>query len=157
MSAAPIPIPRPVPTIFDNAVRQQLLARLEQLSPTAAPRWGRMTAPQMVSHLIESYRFGAGELTLPLWFVPFRPLVRWLALYVIPFPKGAPAAPQLLARIPDQWESDLAALRERIAGFTPPAGGASRPPHPIFGVMSDADLGVLAYKHTDHHFRQFGV
>ena len=146
-----------MPTIFDAVARQQLLDRLDRLTPTAAPRWGRMTAPQMVSHLIESYRFGAGELTLPLWFVPFRPIVRWFALYVIPFPKDAPAAPQLLARIPDRWEGDVAALRERIARFTPPPPHVPRPPHPIFGVMRDADLGVLAYKHTDHHFRQFGV
>ncbi|MDQ8147581.1 MAG: hypothetical protein P3A31_06745 [Gemmatimonadota bacterium] len=146
-----------MPTIFDSAARQQLLTRLDRLAPTATPRWGRMTAPQMVSHLIESYRFGAGELTLPLWVVPFRPIVRWVALYVLPFPKAAPAAPQLLARAPDAWATDVAALRERIARFAPPPVGTSRPPHPIFGVMRDADLGVLAYKHTDHHFRQFGV
>lgn len=144
-------------TLLASTSRQQLLRRLDHLAPTAVPRWGRMTAPQMVAHLIESYRFGAGELTLPLWFVPFRPIVRWLALYVIPFPKGAPTAPQLLSRIPASWETDVEALRDRIARFTPPPAGVPRPPHPIFGVMSDADLGVLAYKHTDHHFRQFGV
>lgn len=146
-----------MPTIFDPAMRQQLLDRLDRLAPTAAPRWGRMDAPRMVAHLIESYRFGAGELTLPRWTVPFRPLVRWLALYVLPFPKRAPAAGALLARVPTAWADDVATLRDRIARFAPPPPGAVRPPHPIFGVMDDADLGVLAYKHTDHHFRQFGV
>lgn len=146
-----------MPTIFDPAARRHLLDRLDRLAPTAAPRWGRMSAPQMVAHLIESYRFGAGELTLPLWPVPFRPLVRWLALYVLPFPKGAPAARQLMERVPAAWADDVATLRDRIARFAPPPPGAVRPPHPIFGVMGDADLGVLAYKHTDHHFRQFGV
>lgn len=146
-----------MPTIFDPAARRQLLDRLDRLAPTAAPRWGRMSAPQMVAHLIESYRFGAGELTLPLWPVPFRPLVRWFALYVLPFPKGAPAARQLMARVPASWDADVAALRDRITHFAPPTPHMPRSPHPIFGVMGDADLGVLAYKHTDHHFRQFGV
>ncbi|MEK0431558.1 MAG: hypothetical protein RL139_1362 [Gemmatimonadota bacterium] len=146
-----------MPTIFDPARRADLLARLDRLAPDAPARWGRMSAPQMVSHLIESYRFGAGELTLPRWPVPFRPVVTWLALYVLPFPKGAPAAPALVARVPATWADDVAALRSRIAAFVPPPPGAVRPPHPIFGVLRDADLGVLAYKHTDHHFRQFGV
>lgn len=146
-----------MPTIFDPTLRAELLARLDRLDPHAPARWGRMNAPQMVSHLIESYRFGAGELTLPSWPVPFRRVVTWLALYVIPFPKGAPAAPALLARVPETWDADVATLRARIAAFAPPAPGAPRSPHPIFGVLRDADLGVLAYKHTDHHFRQFGV
>ena len=146
-----------MPTIFDPAARAALLARLDRLTPDRTARWGRMSAPQMVSHLIESYRFGSGELSLPRWPVPFRRLVTWLALYVVPFPKGAPAAPALLTRVPDSWPQDVEALRVRIATFAPPPPGAPRPPHPIFGVLRDADLGVLAYKHTDHHFRQFGV
>lgn len=55
-----------MPTIFASAHRAELLARLDRLAPHAPARWGRMNAPQMVSHLIESYRFGAGELTLPV-------------------------------------------------------------------------------------------
>lgn len=146
-----------MPTIYDAGARQQLLDRLDRLAPGTSPRWGRMTAPEMVSHLLESYRFGAGQLALPRWPIPFRPLVRWLALYVFPFPKSAPAAPALLARTPATWDGDVAALRAAIATFAPPPTGMPRPSHPVFGTMSDTDLGVLAYKHTDHHLRQFGV
>ena len=30
-------------------------------------------------------------------------------------------------------------------------------PHPIFGEMNRDEWGKIAYKHIDHHFRQFGV
>ena len=29
--------------------------------------------------------------------------------------------------------------------------------HPFFGTMTKEQLGYIAYKHTDHHLRQFNV
>ena len=34
---------------------------------------------------------------------------------------------------------------------------ATWPDHPAFGSMTERDWGVLAYRHADHHFRQFGI
>lgn len=99
----------------------------------------------------------SGELRMRRSFVPARPLVRWLMLYVLPFPKGAPTAPQLLARTPASWETDLAALRRVIDAAARPAPGSPRGDHPLFGDMSVEDWGVLLFKHADHHFRQFGI
>lgn len=144
-------------TLYDAAVRETLLARLDRLRPEQRPLWGRMTAPAMVAHLTEAFRMPSGDLHIRRRFVPLRPLVRWLLLYVLPFPKGAPTAPELLARVPETWEADLARLRALIAGVREPARGAPVGDHPIFGAMSARDWGVLLYKHTDHHLRQFGV
>ncbi|MEK7381556.1 MAG: DUF1569 domain-containing protein [Gemmatimonadota bacterium] len=30
-------------------------------------------------------------------------------------------------------------------------------PHPAFGSMTKSSWGILAYKHIDHHLRQFGA
>lgn len=144
-------------TIYDERARAALLQRLEALRPDAVPRWGRMTAPQMVTHLLEAYRMPSGDLRIRRAAVPFRALVRWLMLYVLPFPKGAPTAPQLLARVPASWDADAAALRAAIAAATRPHAGTPVGDHPLFGDMSVDDWGVLLHKHTDHHFRQFGI
>ena len=146
-----------MPSIYDPARRQELRDRLAQLTPERAPRWGRFSARQMVTHLLESYRMGAGELRLPVRPLPLRAVVRYLMIHVLPFPRSAPTAPQLLARAPDSWERDVAALSDRIASRVEPAPGAELATHPLFGRMSAADWGVLSYKHTDHHFRQFGI
>jgi hypothetical protein len=29
--------------------------------------------------------------------------------------------------------------------------------HDFFGKMTDEQIGIFAYKHADHHLRQFGV
>lgn len=144
-------------SLYTAADRQALLARLDQLRPEARPLWGAMTAPKMVAHLTEAFRMPHGELQMRPWFVPFRGLVRRLVLYVLPFPKSAPTAPELLARAPVSWPEDLARLRSLIADGTPPDPAVRIGEHPIFGALSPDDWGVLLYKHTDHHLRQFGL
>lgn len=144
-------------SLYDEARRAELLRRLDGLRADVAPRWGRMTAPTMVTHLLEAFRMPSGALHIRRRFVPLRPLVRWLLLYVLPFPKGAPTAPEMLARQPLTWDADVDALRAAIAAVRRPAPGERIGEHPIFGRMSADDWGVLMYKHSDHHFRQFGI
>jgi hypothetical protein len=60
-------------------------------------------------------------------------------------------------RAPDRGLSDAARLRALIAESIPPDPSVRIGEHPIFGTMSPQDWGVLLYKHTDHHLRQFGL
>jgi hypothetical protein len=144
-------------SIHDPENRRALVARLDRLTPAQPPRWGRMDASRMVRHLIESYRLSTGDLRIRRYAIPLRPLVRWLAIHVLPFPKGAPTARELLARPALTWEADLAQLRAAILAAAPPAPGAPVAEHPLFGAMSVRDWDVLMHKHTDHHLRQFGL
>lgn len=145
-------------TIFDPAARAALFARIDSLNPQASARWGRMTPPRMLSHLIDAVRMALGELLIPqrTTFLS-NPVVRYLIIHVFPFPKGAPTAPALLARAPDNWASDVAALKAVIERAAAQSRGGTWQPHPAFGVLSSADWGVLIHKHVDHHLKQFGV
>jgi hypothetical protein len=83
--------------------------------------------------------------------------IKQLILHVVPFPKGAPTAPELLvgdAPPADAIRSELMSLTERI-GAGPSAGDG--PVHPLFGRLSFREWGVATYKHMDHHLRQFGA
>ena len=83
--------------------------------------------------------------------------VKHLILHIVPFPKGAPTAPELLASGAgslDAIRSELVSLVERI-GSGPHVGDG--PVHPLFGRLSRQEWGVATYKHTDHHLRQFGA
>ena len=53
----------------------------------------------MLAHLNDSYRMATGELAVKGKWLPFRyaPL-RQLVVYAMPIPKGAPTAPELIAR-----------------------------------------------------------
>jgi hypothetical protein len=145
-------------TIFDPGVRDSLVQRLHTLTPERRPQWGRMSAPQMVSHLIQACRMACGEVPVQVIASPLRyyPL-NWLIIHWLPWPKGAPTAPELLSRQPEHWDRDVDDLVARIRKFSERNPGGQWPPHPAFGAISGASWGVLAYRHIDHHFEQFGI
>ena len=118
-----------------------------------------MDAKAMLTHLKQSALMALGELPVASKgkraFQVFP--IKHLILHVVPFPKGAPTAPELLAPDTgsvDAIRSELVSLVERI-GAGPREGDG--PVHPLFGRLSFREWGVATYKHTDHHLRQFGV
>lgn len=145
-------------SLYNARARQELLARLERLTPDATPLWGRMTAPRMLAHLADWMLMAKGELKAAAKNRPLRyPLVKQLVIYWLPFPKGVPTAPELISRKPLEWAIERAAVRQHVLWFESLNPNATWPEHPAFGKMTPRAWGVLAYRHMDHHFRQFGV
>ena len=145
-------------SLSDARARQQLLERLERLSPDATPLWGRMTAPQMLAHLADWMLMAKGELTAAAIKLPVRfPPLKQLAIYWLPFPRGVPTAPELIGRNPAKWEVERANLRRHVESFEKLDPKTVWPQHPVFGKMTTKAWCVFAYRHMDHHFRQFGI
>ena len=146
-------------TLTDPAARRELIARLQQLDLDAQPAWGRMNAPRMLAHCADALRMAYGDLHCTAKRVPLvrTALVRRLMLYVLPFPKNAPTARELLARAPGEGEAERETLKELIARFESEMGRSSWPEHPLFGALDEPEWGRLAYKHLDHHLTQFRV
>lgn len=122
------------------------------------PAWGKMNAIQMMTHLHQWMRLATGELTSAPMQKPMRyPGIKQLIIYLMPWPKGAPTAPELLSRESTGWNAERSAFTERLKSFEKLKTKTDWPLHPAFGRLSTAEWGVLGYKHTDHHLRQFGV
>jgi hypothetical protein len=144
--------------MWDERARQSLLARIEALRPETPARWGRMTCPQMVVHVTDALALYTGDLSAvgkhtPLRYPPFKQAF----VYLLPIPKNVPTAAVLKARIPGDWQAETDRLAEAVARFCAQQARAAWPVHPLFGRLSARAYGVLAYKHTDHHLRQFGA
>lgn len=143
-------------TIFDGPSRSAILARVQRVSTEMKPRWGKMNAEQMLTHLVQSARMATGELAckprkLPIRYFPLKQLI----IYLLPFPKGAPTARELVpsdSGTVERSKSDLARLIEAVA-----AKADDWPEHPAFGRLTRRGWGVLTYRHFDHHLRQFGL
>jgi len=145
-------------TLWDAPARQDLRQRLARLTPASSRQWGTMSAEQMVAHLVDAMRMAVGDLPVPprkmlLRFTPIKQLV----IYCLPFPKGAPTAPQLISRPAGDWPGECAALLTLIDRFAERRRDGGWPDHPAFGRLTGHGWGVLAYRHIDHHFKQFGV
>lgn len=147
-----------MPTLWDATDRATLLARFERLTPDTPARWGRFTAARMVTHVTDAIRSATGELAVS----PIKgPLAVWplnvLAMHHLPWPKGAPTAPELIARTPDQWHTELETLRAQFDVFAAKPTASDWPRHAAFGRIGPDGWGRLMYRHTDHHLKQFGV
>jgi len=146
-------------SMWDPSIRSSFLDRLNKLNTETTPRWGKLHASGMVAHLNDSYRMTIGELhvkpkNLPLKYTPIKQLV----IYVLPFPKGAPTAPELIARcdgaVLDDGRQAFGQMFGKLAGVR---AGTRLPPHPAFGSLTYQTYGALLARHTDHHFKQFGI
>ena len=151
-------------TIADPAVRADLVARLRRLTPEAPRRWGLLTAHEMLCHLGDATAMVLGDRprvtpvenrrrrlrsALGLW-APFR------------WPHGLRTSPHYNPHTqgtrPTDFERDLARAidgLERLGVERSDAG--LEPAHGFFGTMSAQDWQRWAWKHTEHHLRQFGL
>jgi uncharacterized protein with PQ loop repeat len=150
-------------TLADADCKAEILARLNALRFDSERRWGRMTAHQMVCHLIDCNRMALGEVavTPPTARLP-RGFVKWVSLYTpVPWPAGLPTNPELDQEAdgmrPRDFAGDAAALEATVEGLTSRAGRTDWPRHPDFGAMSESDWFRWAYLHMNHHLRQFGL
>jgi hypothetical protein len=146
-------------SILNERDRAEIVNRLRSLSTSSAGRWGSMDVVGMLEHLRLASRMTLGELPVPsankrvFQLFPLKHLI----LYVLPFPKGAPTAPELKPSVAESFEEERAALLDLLDRIgTGPRDGAG-PAHPLFGPLTWREWGVATYKHTDHHLRQFGA
>ncbi len=147
-------------TIFEPALEQATLARLDRLTPDAKAQFGKFNAHRMMCHLIDASLIGLGEKAVKPGngFLSLKP-VRRFVIFVLPWPKGkVPTHPAFLETTPADFEADrtrLRALLQRIAAKG--RKGEPFPAHPSFGDLSSEEYGGLVLLHVGHHFGQFGV
>lgn len=147
-----------MPSIWNDADRADLARRTRLLTPDHTAKWGRFAVAGMVAHLNDALRMATGDLAVAAKAPPFLKWapVRYLIIHVMPMPKSAPTAPELIAR---STAADLALEQQTFDTLLAdlPRRQTLAPTHPAFGRMTRADWGAIIHKHTDHHLRQFGV
>src|SRR3954452_10773452 len=152
---------RPSPSLSAPAHLDEVISRLAALTPETPRRWGTMTADEMLCHLADSFRATLGERpasSATTW--ASRTIMKWVALHTpLPWPKGLPTRPEVnpkkLGTRPIEFERDRQAVVDLIRRFV--AKGVTYDRHPTFGAMSNSEWLVWAYRHLDHHLRQFGL
>ncbi len=145
-------------TIWSSTDREDVLRRFQHLSPSATPKWGRLDAPRMVTHVTDALRAGLGEVAL---MPKVSPLSVWpvntLVMFYLPWPRNAPTAPELLIRKPLEWTTELAALKSAMTRFVAREIDGPWAEHAAFGKIDGRQWGRLMYRHMDHHLTQFGA
>ena len=145
-------------TIWDESARRALVSRLELVQASSPAKWGKFNATQMVQHIGEPLRAAMGEMEVAPKNGPFRnPLLRYLVIYWLPWPKGAPTAPEFIPQLGGDIEANRCEFKRTFDLFVRYMQEKRPLPHPAFGALSREHWGVLTYRHVDHHLTQFGV
>jgi hypothetical protein len=120
-----------------------------------------MNVHQMLCHLSDAFLVVRGDRTVVKRVdnVLTRTIVKFIALKTpMPWPKGTPTMEECDAEKkgtpPTVFAQDRARAVEVLRQFAAPASAPMR--HPLFGPMTHDEWMIWAYRHTDHHLRQFG-
>jgi hypothetical protein len=143
------------------AVATATLIRLRKLKSASQPRWGHMTAPQMVQHcrlVSESILNGSPVERPATWR---EGLLKWVFLQIIGrLPRNIEQPPQIRQAVAQQitllFEEELSRLMQTVKAFTEQTE-PNRRVHPVFGPLTTPEWGRFSWIHLNHHLTQFGV
>ncbi len=148
-------------TIFNEADKNEILGRIDKLTPESRAIWGKMTVAQMLAHSTLAAKFGTGELIIKdsrLQFLGRLFKKRFLGESDKAFNKNSPTAPEIKIVDPKDFQQEKANLIAAINKvYRLGEKGSTAEKHAFFGKMTPKEWGRLNYKHTDHHLQQFGV
>lgn len=148
-------------SLLNRRDQSEVLSRLANVRPDAQAKWGTMSAHQMICHLSDSLRAALGEKYIsPSTSLFKRTVLKPLALWVpVPWPHGFNTRPEMDQQqggtTPVEFSCDIEKLRTLFERFCTLDGEFA--PHAMFGQMSRVERMRYAYRHIDHHLRQFGV
>jgi hypothetical protein len=146
-----------VPTLHDADFRSRVVTRLAELKPDSAPRWGTMTADQMLWHVNQALSEAVGEIALPQeqWALP-RPILKFAVLN-LPWGKNAPTRKAFVATGRYDFDAERARCLRLIGAVAARGLDVAWPLNAAFGRMTGREVSRLHAKHLNHHLTQFGV
>jgi hypothetical protein len=146
-------------SIFEPSTREELVKRIGLLSAEHKAQWGKMNAFQVARHCVLCEDMFHGTVKINRVFIGrlIGPMVlRKVLKDDKPFGKNSPTAPVLKIKEQNgdielqkkEWVKRIEQYMDfKNEGFI----------HPFFGPMTKEQIGWFAYKHSDHHLRQFSV
>jgi len=143
-------------TLLNDADRAAIIARLRRVTPDRAARWGTFNAPRMLCHVTDQLRVATGIIIGRHRDTLFRRTVlKWVVIWSSrqPRPGKEESVPEMLSSSPTTWDRDMAMCIRLIKEI---GLGKANGRHPAYGQLNANEWGRLAWKHLDHHLRQFG-
>ena len=151
----------PRTSLYNEATNQQVIERINALTPELQAKWGKMDAAQMLAHCADALEVMAGEKELgktPFIARLLKGVIRKAVIGDKPFSKNSPTHPQYVQTEPRDLERERKRLISVINRFVAEEESvAAAREHPAFGILTREERGWSMYKHLDHHLEQFGV
>lgn len=145
--------------MYTKSHADEIIQRIDTLSPHSKPQWGSMQPAQMLAHCSAFQEIPMGE------SFPNRGLLgKLIGGFVKPVFYNEKPLPQNMSTIPTieikddrDFVAEKEKLKQKIITFQRNGPEKCSPhPHPFFGKLTPEQWGIGIYKHLDHHLKQFG-
>ena len=147
------------PHLLQLQAYQEMLERLENLSPESQARFGKMDVAQMLAHVTAFLELGMTDKkarqTLMGRIFGSRVKRQILTKGVS---QNLPTIPRIKISDSREFQKEKEVLRRRLEHFYKSGErGITQQPHDFFGRMTANEWARLQYVHLHHHLKQFGV
>jgi hypothetical protein len=142
-------------SIFDQSTRDELKNRIQSLSEKNTAQWGKMKISQMMGHCTKWDEMALGKTTYKQSFIGrlFGKMALKDMLKDEPMKKNLPTVPSFKIKEHIDFTNEKIKWIRLIEEYGNYAGSGFL--HPFFGMMTKEQTGYMAYKHIDHHLKQF--
>lgn len=146
-------------SIFNQTNNQELITRINQLTPESKALWGKMSVDQMLKHCNDAVlvSFNEKELHVPVAFRILGRLLKNMVLKKPEFDKNSPTAKEFKYSTNFDFNTVQQELIKNVSRFQEGEQAIKCIKHPFWGKMNSEDWNNLQWKHLDHHLKQFGV
>jgi len=148
--------------IFGQSVSEEIIQRIENLTPQSQPNWGKMNVAQMLAHLSVMYEMIYEPEKFPKRGALMQFLLRLLAKEQVVGTKPYPKNGRTVSAFVISDERDFGVEKKKLIGYIRKTrelgrnyfeGKASH----SFGKLTADEWNNMFYKHINHHLTQFGV
>ena len=147
-----------VKNLFDPGVKQEIIVRIQKLTPESKALWGKMNVGQMLAHLQVPIGVADGTQKLKRTFFGriVGPMVKQILYNDKPFKRNLPTDPSfVMVRSDKDFETEKQKLLVIVNNFS--EATIVNETHTFFGKLTREQWSKGTWKHLDHHLQQFGV
>lgn len=147
-----------VKNLFDPVAKQEIIDRINKLTPQTKQIWGKMNVAQMLAHVQKPIEiaYGTHEPKGSFLLRLIGPLLKSKLWDKKPYKHSLPTDPTfVMTGLEKDFEKEKIILIELINRFS--KENLKRDRHPIFGKLTKDNWSQATWKHLDHHLSQFGV
>ena len=143
--------------MFDPAVKQDIVNRINYLTSETQRKWGKMDVSQMLAHvqLPINCAYGTHKVKGSFLLKLLGPLFKGILYNDKPYKQGMPTDPTYIVVDAKNFETEKQTLLNLVKKFSPDAIVLLN--HPVWGKMTKDQWSKATWKHLDHHLKQFGV
>lgn len=147
--------------LFNAQEANEAIARIENLTASTTPQWGKMSVAQMLAHVNVAYDMAhTDQYPKAGGFKKFmlKLLVKGAVVGPKPYAKNSRTAPEFIISDTRDFEVEKTKLINYLKK-TQELGEShfQNKESNSFGPLTSAEWNVLFAKHLDHHLTQFGV